>query len=142
LTANAKISILFEYSGHTLLNPNMPDKQKFTIYIPDDLHRQFKVRSALEGETMSAMAQRALEFYLQHADVVDNLDALQSQAYGQTYRIHSCPKCAVALSMGEDGLALVKVRAEQQFEELTGLERIAELNPDSCSPDEGELITC
>jgi hypothetical protein len=118
------------------------DKQKVTLYMPDGLHRQFKVRSALEGETMSAMAQRAIEFYLDHADVVDNLDALQSHICGQTYRIHACPKCAASLCVGEDGLTLMKAHTEQHFKELTGLDRIAELNSDSCSPDEGELITC
>ncbi|CAN5678059.1 hypothetical protein BH23CYA1_BH23CYA1_04240 [soil metagenome] len=123
----------------------MPAKQKVTLYISDDLHRQFKIRSAVDGETMSSMAQRAMEFYLGHAELIENSD----KAHGQTHRIHTCPECSAAVTVREDGLALIGNHAERQVENLLGLERMAELNPDSRnadegerSLDEGELITC
>jgi hypothetical protein len=43
-------------------------KQKVTLFISDDLHRQVKIRSAIDGETMSSIAQRAIQFYLGHPD--------------------------------------------------------------------------
>ena len=119
----------------------MPAKHKVTLYLSDELHRQFKIRSAVDGETMSSMAERAIEFYLEHAEVVEGLGV-----QGQTHRIHACPKCEAPVALRENGLALVHSHAEQPFEVLTGLERIPELGPelesDSKQPDEGELITC
>ncbi|MGB3291640.1 MAG: hypothetical protein WBB01_01470 [Phormidesmis sp.] len=87
---------------------------------------------------MSSMAERAIEFYLGHAEVVEGLGEVQ----GQTHRIHACPKCEAPVAVREDGLALIHRHAEQQVEVLTGLERISELGSDSKQPDEGELITC
>lgn len=123
----------------------MPAKQKVTLYISDDLHRQFKIRSAVDGETMSSMAQRAMEFYLGHAELVENSD----EVHGQTHRIHTCPECAAAVAVRDDGLALIGDHAKRQVENMTGLERISELSADAPSPeegepslDEGELITC
>ena len=123
----------------------MPAKQKVTLYISDDLHRQFKIRSAVDGETMSSMAQRAIEFYLGHAELIENSD----EAHGQTHRIHTCPECSAAVAVRDDGLISIGRYTERQVEDLIGLERIAELSADSRGPeegerslDEGELITC
>ncbi|NJM96457.1 MAG: hypothetical protein HC800_03925 [Phormidesmis sp. RL_2_1] len=130
----------------------MPAKHKVTLYLSDDLHRQFKIRSAIDGETMSSMAQRAIEFYLGNVDVVEN----GCEIHGQTHRIHACPKCASPVALREDGLALVQTHSEQVFGELDGLQRITELAPEplgarsinrssnnsSKAPDEGELIIC
>ncbi|MFK8183729.1 MAG: hypothetical protein AB8B99_10165 [Phormidesmis sp.] len=116
----------------------MPAKQKITLYISDDLHRQFKIRSAIDGETMSSIAQRAIEFYLANPEAVD----CSGKVYGQTHRLHACPKCATPVALRDDGLALVASQPEQQFEDLAKLGRVSELGCDSLSPDEGELIGC
>lgn len=116
----------------------MPAKQKITLYISDDLHRQFKIRSAIDGETMSSIAQRAIEFYLTNPETVDSSD----KVYGCTHRIHACPKCASPVVLRDDGLALIESQSNQQFEDLTKLGEVAELSCDSLSPDEGELIGC
>lgn len=116
----------------------MPAKQKVTLYLPDELHRQFKIRSAVDGETMSSMAKRAIEFYLDHAEVVEGVGEVQ----GQTHRVHACPKCDAPVALRKNGLALIHSHAEENFEVLTGLERISELGSDSKQPDEGELIAC
>lgn len=117
---------------------NQTAKQKVTLYISDDLHRQFKIRSAIDGETMSSMAQRAIEFYLEHADIV----ADAGEARGQTHQIHACPKCASPVVLREDGLALIYDHSEKSFEGLSDLARVPELSSDSKRPGEGELITC
>lgn len=116
----------------------MPAKQKITLYISDDLHRQFKIRSAIDGETMSSMAQRAIAFYLTHPEAVEET----GETHGQTHRVHACPKCDAAVALRDGELAVISSRAEQPFEELTKLERVPELSCDSLSLDEGELIGC
>ncbi|MEM6451072.1 MAG: hypothetical protein AAF703_12235 [Cyanobacteria bacterium P01_D01_bin.105] len=116
----------------------MPAKQKITLYISDDLHRQFKIRSAIDGETMSSIAQRAIEFYLAHPEAVEGSD----DVHGQTHRIHACPKCAAPVALRDDKLALISDQSEQSFEALTKLSRMSELGRESLSPDEGELIGC
>lgn len=138
LTASLRLATLIHISGVTLFKSDMPAKQKVTLYLSDELHRQFKIRSAVDGETMSSMAERAIEFYLGHAEVVEGVGEIQ----GQTHRIHTCPKCDASVALRKNSLALIQGHAGQNFEVLTGLERISELGSDSKQPDEGELITC
>jgi len=137
----------------------MPDKQKVTLYLSDDLHRQFKIRSAVDGETMSAMAQRALKFYLSHADLVEN----PAGGYGRTHQVHNCPQCKSAVALNDNSLILVRNHSSHVQDDLLGIEEISSLTQqdssvqtssvadvnckgegrqDSKSPDEGELITC
>lgn len=147
LTASVEADTLLYISGAiTSFTSDMPAKQKVTLYISDDLHRQFKIRSAIDGETMSSIAQRAIEFYLGHADVVEssaeNRSETQGGVQGQTHRIHACPKCAAPVALRDDGLALIQSHSENQSKTLSGLERIAEASSDLRSPDEGELVTC
>jgi hypothetical protein len=137
LTAQNEIATLLYISG-PLLKSDMLVKQKVTLYISDDLHRQVKIRSAIDGETMSSIAQRAIEFYLGHPDTVKS----SGEVHGQAHRLYACPKCAVPVALREDGLALVQSHSSQKFEDMTGLERIAELSAEPCSPDERTLIPC
>ncbi|MGB3615039.1 MAG: hypothetical protein WBA10_14700 [Elainellaceae cyanobacterium] len=68
-------------------NRYMKDKQKVTLYVPPELHRQLKIQSAVDSEPMSAIAERALMLYLEHPEALQNLE------HGHTHQIHSCPKC-------------------------------------------------
>ncbi len=43
---------------------------KVTLYLPPELHRQLRICSAVEGEAMSSIAKRAIDFYLAHSDLV------------------------------------------------------------------------
>ncbi|PZO17515.1 MAG: hypothetical protein DCF25_11030 [Leptolyngbya foveolarum] len=117
----------------------MSAKQKVTLYISDDLHRQVKIRSAIDGEPMSSIAQRAIEFYLAHSDVVEQT----SDRKGGTHRVYACPKCATPVVLREDGLSLVQSSADKQFEAMAvDLESLPGLVSDSGSAGEGELIAC
>ncbi len=141
LTAKRHLAILIYISGATLFKSDMPvkqAKQKVTLYLPDELHRQFKIRSAIDGETMSLMAQRAIEFYLDNVDLLGE----SSDGCGQSHRIHACPKCAASVAIKGDELDLIHEHSELESLILTDLDRIAELRNNSKSPDEGELITC
>lgn len=68
------------------MDPEDPKKQKVTLYFSTDLYHQFKIRAAMEQETMSAMAEKALHFLLEHPDVVDGM-------MGRTHQLHHCPEC-------------------------------------------------
>jgi hypothetical protein len=78
----------------------MQDKQKVTLYLPPELHRQLKIRSAVDAESMSTIAERAIVFYLTHPGVVDEVEMSQ---HGQVYQVYSCPECSssVVLKEGE-----------------------------------------
>ena len=66
----------------------MEDKQKVTLYLPPQLHRQLKIRSAVDADSMSNIVGKAVEFYLNHSDVVDGV-----KINGSTHQVYSCPEC-------------------------------------------------
>jgi len=68
------------------MHVKLEEKHKVTLYISPELHRQLKVQAALEEEPMSTLTERALAFYLEHGDLVE-------ERLGQSYRLHSCPSC-------------------------------------------------
>ena len=66
----------------------MEDKQKVTLYLSPQLHRQLKIRSAVDADSMSNIVERAVEFYLNHSDVVDGVES-----HGSTHQVYNCPEC-------------------------------------------------
>lgn len=132
---------MYVYIWVTLFLLDMPDKQKVTFYLSDELHRQFKIRAAVDGETMSSMAQRAIEFYMNNAELVESA----AHIHGSAHQIHSCPECNAAVTVRKDGLALVTSHGSKVIDELAELTTISKLScetgRESRSPDEGELIT-
>ncbi|MBR8839788.1 MAG: hypothetical protein DSM106950_38760 [Stigonema ocellatum SAG 48.90 = DSM 106950] len=71
----------------------MQAKQKVTLYLSPDLHKRLKIRSAIDSEPMSELAERALGFYLANAELVEEAEA----NYGRTHRVYSCPTCESSL---------------------------------------------
>jgi hypothetical protein len=71
----------------------MQTKQKVTLYLSPELHKRLKVRSAVDSEPMSDLAERALGFYLANSELVDEAQA----SYGGTHRVYSCPSCDSSL---------------------------------------------
>ncbi len=113
----------------------MQDKHKVTLYLSQDLHRKLKIRSAVELEPMSAIAERALVFYLENPEIVDEAESL----HGQVHRLYSCPSCASALVIRDGEMATVQ-------EQLSVLEEQSTVKAEVCTGatqlGEGELITC
>ena len=68
----------------------MQEKQKSTLYLPPELHRKLKIRAAIETEPMSAIAQRAIDFYLSHPEVVEQVEGEQ----GHVHQVYICPECS------------------------------------------------
>ncbi len=62
-------------------------KQKVTLYLSPELHRNLKIHAAVEMESMSKMAEKALSFYLDHSEVFEGIQ-------GSTHQVHRCPKCS------------------------------------------------
>ncbi|MBD2137105.1 hypothetical protein H6F32_05795 [Anabaena sp. FACHB-1237] len=72
----------------------MQTKQKVTLYLSPELQRKLKIRSAVDSETMSDIAERALDFYLSNSELVEELE---ESSYGRTHRVYSCPICESSL---------------------------------------------
>jgi hypothetical protein len=77
----------------------MQDKQKVTLYLSQELHRRLKVYAALELEPMSDLAERAINFYLAHPEIVE-----ERAIHGHSHRVYDCPDCTNALVMKEGSL--------------------------------------
>ncbi|MEM9923131.1 MAG: hypothetical protein AAF915_05160 [Cyanobacteria bacterium P01_D01_bin.50] len=78
----------------------MQAKQKVTLYLSPELHKSLKIRSAVESEPMSELAERALVFYLANSELVDEIEG----SYGRTHRVYSCPNCESSLVLREGEL--------------------------------------
>jgi hypothetical protein len=82
----------------------MEDKHKVTLYMPSDLHRQLKVKAAVDAEPMSEIAERAISFYLSHPEMVNEAG---DPTLGASHRVYSCPACATAMVMKSQELVLL-----------------------------------
>ncbi|WP_448571469.1 hypothetical protein [Trichothermofontia sp.] len=76
------------------------DKQKVTLYFSPELHQQLKIRAAVDGEPMSALAERAIALFLRHPEAFDTVEAVQ----GQVHRIFECPECSSRLILKQSEL--------------------------------------
>lgn len=72
----------------------MQSKQKVTLYIPPELHRRLKIKAAVDIESMSALVEKAISFYMQYPEKVDEIEA---SAHGATHQVHFCPECSAAV---------------------------------------------
>jgi hypothetical protein len=109
-----------------MLSTIMQDKQKVTFYLPEQLHQQLKIRSAIDGDSMSDLADKAISFYLSHADIVE------SSGVGHTHQTYNCPSCSqtVVIRDGEllaiggariQTLPVTVVKADSPDEELVSI---------------------
>jgi plasmid stability protein len=83
----------------------MQDKQKVTLYLPPGVHRQLKIRAAIDDESMSALVEKAINFYLKYPDKVEEIE---TAAYGKTHQVHVCPECEAAMVMREGQMVSIK----------------------------------
>jgi hypothetical protein len=67
----------------------MEEKQKVTLYLTSDLYRQLKIKAAVELETMSTIAARALEIYIQHPELIEEA----ANARLGKHQVYNCPEC-------------------------------------------------
>ncbi|KYC41472.1 hypothetical protein WA1_21835 [Scytonema hofmannii PCC 7110] len=110
----------------------MQTKQKVTLYLSPELHRKLKIRSAVDSEPMSELAERALVFYLAHSELVDEA------SYGRTHRVYSCPSCESSLVIRDGELATLGKQPGLIGQERISIEEMAETN----QKGEEELVPC
>lgn len=92
----------------------MQDKQKVTLYIPPVLHRQLKIKAALDAESMSALVEKAVVFFLEHPEMVEEGEA----SHGSVHQVHICPECESALVMREGQMVALKNQPSVVTDEL------------------------
>ncbi|HEY9633811.1 MAG TPA: hypothetical protein V6D14_10420 [Coleofasciculaceae cyanobacterium] len=114
----------------------MQDKQKVTLYLPPGLHRQLKIRAAVDLDSMSAMVERALVFYLRHPEVVAEVE----ESNGNTHRVYSCPKCTSSVVLREGEMFSLENQPSILSEDLS-VEKVRE-GSSTDSQGEEELVPC
>ncbi|MEY2857405.1 MAG: hypothetical protein RLZZ74_1717 [Cyanobacteriota bacterium] len=113
----------------------MQSKQKITLYIPPELHRQLKIKAAVDLESMSALVEQAIAFYMQFPEKVDEI-----RSSPQTHQIHICPDCDSPMVMRGGAMVSLSSRAIT-VEESIPLE-VANQETSSEKPNEEELVSC
>jgi hypothetical protein len=113
---------------------------KVTLYLPPDLHRQLRIRSAVDGEPMSSIAKRAIDFYLAHSEVVEEGFGL---AQGHSHQIYACPSCETSVVVHQGNLVEVATLGRSASTTTCTLEN-PEISDIVAEPaqDEGELVAC
>jgi hypothetical protein len=114
----------------------MQDKQKVTLYLPPGLHRQLKIRAAVDLDSMSAMVEKAIVFYLRHPEVVEEVEA----SYGKTHRVYSCPNCSTSVVLQDGEIVSLDNQPGILSDELP-VEKVRE-EARTDSQGEEELVPC
>jgi plasmid stability protein len=115
----------------------MHHKQKVTLYLPPELHRQLKIRAAVDGRSMSTLVERSIHFYLHHSDVVEETEAVT----GKTHQVHACPDCNSSFVIRDGNTVSLKNQPSYLAEELSE-EFSLEVHDSVSSEHEEELVTC
>lgn len=116
----------------------MQDKQKVTLYLPPGLHRQLKIRAAVDADSMSAMVEKAIVFYLHHPDMVDEVEA----SHGKTHQVYSCPECKSSVVLQDGEMVSLNNQSSILDEELPVEKVREEVNSRTGSQGEEELVPC
>jgi len=115
----------------------MQSKQKITLYIPPELHRRLKIKAAVDIESMSSLVEKAISFYMQFPEQVDEI---QSSVHGETHQIHFCPDCSSPVVMRNGELASLS-SSPSVLEDDLPLE-VANQSEATEKPNEEELVSC
>lgn len=115
----------------------MQSKQKVTLYIPPELHRRLKIKAAVDVESMSSLVERAIAFYMQYPEKVDEIEA---SVRGKTHQVHFCPECSEAVVMRDGELVSLGKQAGAIAEEISL--QVSDSTEDSGEPKEEKLVSC
>jgi hypothetical protein len=111
----------------------MQEKQKVTLYLSTDLHRQLKIRSAIDLDSMSDLAEKAISFYLSHAEVVE------AAGVGHVHQVYNCPECSQTVVF-KDG-DLLSIGGHSSLIADDRRESEPQLDRDKVAQDE-QLVPC
>jgi len=117
----------------------MQDKQKVTLYIPPELHRQLKITAAVDSESMSTIAERAIDFYIKHSAVVEEVES----SYGRSHRVYACPVCSSSAIIRDGEMVALKDQPSilADDEELP-VEQLEKVNASHEHQPEEQLVPC
>jgi hypothetical protein len=115
----------------------MQSKQKVTLYIPPELHKKLKIKAAVDVESMSALVEKAIAFYMQFPEKVDEI---KSSVHGKTHQVHICPECDAPMVM-KDGEMLSLGSQNSIIEDDISLE-VSSQTESPQKPNEEELVSC
>jgi hypothetical protein len=113
----------------------MQDKQKVTLYLPPELHRRLKIRSAVDVEPMSAIVERAIGFYLTNPEVVEEAQV----SHGRTHRIYNCPECTSPVALRDGEMVSLSDQPGLVAEELP-VEKVQKVKSSTSQSGEEELV--
>ncbi|MDJ0535369.1 MAG: hypothetical protein QNJ70_23270 [Xenococcaceae cyanobacterium MO_207.B15] len=116
----------------------MQSKQKVTLYIPPELHRKLKIRAAIDTESMSALVEKAISFYLQYPEQVEQIEA---SVQGNVHQVHLCPECDAAMVLRNGEMISLKNQPGAVSEELPLQVRDSVTTTDELQGEE-ELVPC
>ncbi|AFZ21080.1 hypothetical protein [Allocoleopsis franciscana] len=116
----------------------MQDKQKVTLYLPPGLHRQLKIRAAVDSESMSGMVERAIVFYLRHPEVVEEVEA----SYGNSHRVYACPECSSSVVLQDGEMVSLKNQPSILAEDIPVEKVREEVGSPTGAQGEEELVPC
>ncbi len=85
LVQNENVHIVQNEDVHKVTSIN---KQKITLYIPPELHRKLKIKAAIDVESMSSLVEKAIAFYMQYPEKVEEIEA---SVHGKPHQVHFCP---------------------------------------------------
>lgn len=115
----------------------MQSKQKVTLYIPPELHRKLKIKAAIDIESMSALVEKAISFYIQHPEKVEEIEAFSQ---GQTHQVHLCTECDNAMVMRDGQMVSLTSKIAVVPEDIS-LKMRSEVDGSGESQQE-ELVPC
>jgi hypothetical protein len=113
----------------------MQEKQKVTLYLAPELHRKLKIKAAIDTESMSAMVEKALSFYLTHPERVEEVEG----SHKNTYQVHLCPECNAPLVVRDGNAVSLKTQPSIIDEELP---LTVQVNPQTGKSGEEALVPC
>lgn len=117
----------------------MQDKQKVTLYIPPELHRQLKIKAAVDSESMSTIAEKAIAFYMNHSPEVDEIES----SYGRSHRVYTCPECSSEVIIRDGEMVALNHQPTVLIDdEELPLEQVQKIQVNKEHKPEEQLVTC
>ena len=110
----------------------MQAKQKVTFYLTPEIHRRLKIRSAIDSEPMSDLAEKAISFYLTHPEMVEEVETI----HGRTHQLYACPECATTVVVKDGEMVAIGSQNGVLNEQLT----VAQVTPGAAGQE--ELVPC
>ena len=115
----------------------MQEKQKVTLYLQPELHRQLKIRAAVDSETMTDIAQKAIVFYLSHSEVVEQCEMTS----GQAHKVYACPDCDSPVAIRGGDMVSLRLQSDRSLEEsVLSAKKASSVTANA--QEESELVPC